>query len=46
MNGEDWISDKGLVMSRDDAGGLFYKVLPKQFVPLHVPPQEDSLFEF
>lgn len=23
MNGEDWISDKGLAMSRDDAGGLF-----------------------
>lgn len=46
MNGIDWISDKGLVMSRDDAGSLFYKVLPRQFVPQHVQPQEHSLSEF
>lgn len=45
MGGEDWISDKGLAKSRDDAGGLFCKVLPRQFVPQHVQSQEDSLFE-
>jgi len=39
MSGVDWISDKELAMSRDDAGSLFYKVLPRQFVP-HVQPQE------
>lgn len=38
MNGEDWISDKGLAMSRGDAGALSYKVLPRQFVPQHGQP--------